>query len=272
MNIYLIINEYHLINNIAPWYYIGSDSKDRFDTYYGSSKSLRRDIDTTGRPWFSKRVLWHGDHLPAGINTLVELEEVFHINSNVVRDHRYYNKVKANTNFTTAGRAVYIYNDDPHNKTVVLPTDHPDVIARKVRGFQKGRNYPKTEEQIEKLRRPLSEKHKRNISQALKGHFKTGNPRGEDTRRRMRKPKSEEHKAKMRKPKTAEHRRKLQCLNEQRQNTPVQQISVDGKAIQTFSSIRDAAMSMGNINKRTSISCCCRGIQQTAYGFRWQYA
>ena len=51
----------------------------------------------------------------------------------------------------------------------------------------------------------------------------------------------------------------------------VEQYSLDGEYIQTFSSCREAARSIG-ASYHVGINSCCLGKQKTAYGFKWKYA
>ena len=51
----------------------------------------------------------------------------------------------------------------------------------------------------------------------------------------------------------------------------VEQYSLDGEYIQTFSSCREAARSIG-APYHVGINSCCLGKQKTAYGFKWKYA
>lgn len=266
MNIYMIIHHSHLKNNLLPYLYIGSDTQDRLllEQYCGSSTSLNQQINYCGLSDFSKEILWQGDinglH-QLGYTMLVELEETFHQSFDVARDPRFYNKVEANTDFTTHGKAVYVYKNDPYKKKVILPTNHSDVINGLVDGFQKGKKYPKTSEQIEKLKRPFTEEHKNKISASKKGK---PNPK-------LRKPKTDQHKAKMRQTKSQAHREKLCELNQRRQNTAIEQLNTNGKVIQQFVSIREAAEYMGDLRYRSIISDCCRGKQKTAIGYLWRY-
>ena len=50
----------------------------------------------------------------------------------------------------------------------------------------------------------------------------------------------------------------------------VEQYSLDGEYIQTFSSCREAARSIG-APYHVGINSCCLGKQKTAYGFKWKY-
>ena len=50
----------------------------------------------------------------------------------------------------------------------------------------------------------------------------------------------------------------------------VEQYSLDGEYIQTFSSCREAARSIG-APYHVGINSCCLGRQKTAYGFKWKY-
>ena len=51
----------------------------------------------------------------------------------------------------------------------------------------------------------------------------------------------------------------------------VEQYSLDGEYMQTFSSCREAARSIG-APYHVGINGCCLGRQKTAYGFKWKYA
>lgn len=48
------------------------------------------------------------------------------------------------------------------------------------------------------------------------------------------------------------------------------QISLDGKIIKKFDSIKDVERELNFDN--SNISKACRGVQQTAYGYKWRYA
>lgn len=52
-------------------------------------------------------------------------------------------------------------------------------------------------------------------------------------------------------------------------NTPVVQMSHDGKLIRCWNSIKEASEFL-NI-KYQGISCVCRGVRKTCGGFRWKY-
>lgn len=45
-----------------------------------------------------------------------------------------------------------------------------------------------------------------------------------------------------------------------------------GKVIAEFQSVSDAAKSLGKMSKRSGITLVCQGYQDTAYGFKWEYA
>lgn len=46
----------------------------------------------------------------------------------------------------------------------------------------------------------------------------------------------------------------------------------NGKVIEEYSSLSDAARGIGTIAARSSITNVCQGYQNSAYGFKWQYA
>lgn len=49
------------------------------------------------------------------------------------------------------------------------------------------------------------------------------------------------------------------------------QFDLNDNLIAEYSSITDAAMSLGNINRRVNIKRCCRGNRKTAYNYKWKY-
>lgn len=54
--------------------------------------------------------------------------------------------------------------------------------------------------------------------------------------------------------------RKVRCIDKE-----------NGETIAEFPSLADAARSIGKISARNTITLACQGLQQTAYGFRWEY-
>lgn len=55
----------------------------------------------------------------------------------------------------------------------------------------------------------------------------------------------------------------------QKLSKPVVQIDFDGNIVNKWKSMTEAEKTLG-FNKR-NISNCCRGVRQTAYGYRWRY-
>ena len=51
----------------------------------------------------------------------------------------------------------------------------------------------------------------------------------------------------------------------------VSQYSKDGEFIASFDTIKDAAIALGDINKKSNIYICCSGRNKTAYGYIWKY-
>ncbi len=52
---------------------------------------------------------------------------------------------------------------------------------------------------------------------------------------------------------------------------PVIQIDREGNTIAEFDSAKNAAIALGNRNKSSDITNCCRGKLKTAYGYIWKY-
>lgn len=55
--------------------------------------------------------------------------------------------------------------------------------------------------------------------------------------------------------------RKIRCLDAE-----------TGEEIAQFHSLSDAAKAIGKASARNSITLVCQGYQQTAYGYKWEYA
>lgn len=59
-------------------------------------------------------------------------------------------------------------------------------------------------------------------------------------------------------------------LIKEERRKPVAQLNKDtGEVIATFDGVREAARTLGYDN--SSIAKCCRGVQKTAYGYKWEY-
>lgn len=101
--------------------------------------------------------------------------------------------------------------------------------------------------------RKCSEETKRKISESHKGlscEWLTGRKATEETRRKM----------------------SLQRMGEKNVRAKaVLQLSQDGKVLNRYKTLKDAAASVGACGS-SHISNCCRGIKDFAHGFRWQYA
>jgi len=91
-NIYLTVNEYNKERSILPWRYIGSDQFDNPD-YFGSSETLKKDIEALGAGKFTKTIIESFDHIP---NRDLRFKEAEHLaKNNVKRDPTYYNLTDA---------------------------------------------------------------------------------------------------------------------------------------------------------------------------------
>lgn len=88
--IYITTNLLYKSLGITPWRYIGSDQKDRSD-YYGSSKSLLRDIKRLGRDNFVKEIIMRYDNIDN--KSLREVEAQLLQENNVRLDETYYNLI-----------------------------------------------------------------------------------------------------------------------------------------------------------------------------------
>lgn len=55
--------------------------------------------------------------------------------------------------------------------------------------------------------------------------------------------------------------RKVKCIDAE-----------SGEIVTEYKSVSDAARSLGRMSARAPITFACQGLQQTAYGFKWEYA
>ena len=67
---------------------------------------------------------------------------------------------------------------------------------------------------------------------------------------------------------TSEAREKIRLNNQQRR--PVEQLTLDGTFIATYTSVAEAAR-MTNHPDQTKIGLCCRGRRLTTRGYKWRY-
>jgi len=270
MNIYMIINEYHLKNNTNPFLYIGSDAKDRImiEQYSGSSKTLTSDITRLGLQNFSKSIIWHGDTTDLGnmgFSSLTELEKEIHVWLDVARNEAFYNIVAAGERFSTVGKAVYYLNGDPTKTNVLLPISDPRVVSKEYVGRNTGKVISNETREKLKLRPHPSEF--MDWHAIMAGHRK-------NSTENYRKPKSDAHRtsikaAIVKRYEDPNYRAKMSAVSGRK--TPVIQMAIDGTVIARFSTIKEAADAIGGGNRRCDISACCRGKQHTAYGFKWMY-
>lgn len=99
--------------------YIGSKSIDD-KNYFGSSKSLIRDINIYGIKNFEKIILF--ELLNNDPIELLNFEYKIQLDHNVVESNRYYNKIYATQNFTSRGYNWY-HSPDTNEKEKFLETD-----------------------------------------------------------------------------------------------------------------------------------------------------
>ena len=56
-----------------------------------------------------------------------------------------------------------------------------------------------------------------------------------------------------------------------KQRKQVSKFTLDGKFIETYRSISDAAESVGGKNRRINVKRCCNGLSKSAYNYKWQF-
>jgi hypothetical protein len=91
--IYETINLYNKTNNILPYKYLGSDQHNKND-YFGSNKSLLKDINHLGKEHFKKRIICEfTEDIP---NTLLrKIESQIQRYIDVANNPEYYNKTNS---------------------------------------------------------------------------------------------------------------------------------------------------------------------------------
>lgn len=66
---------------------------------------------------------------------------------------------------------------------------------------------------------------------------------------------------------------KIQVKTSGRTPRPIKCIDIEtGKVIKIFPSMNEASREIGKSGARASISLVCQGYQNTAYGYKWEYA
>lgn len=55
------------------------------------------------------------------------------------------------------------------------------------------------------------------------------------------------------------------------QSKKIKQLDLNGNLINTFPSIKEAAIAINNLNGRSHISDVCNGKRKTAYGYKWEF-
>lgn len=56
-----------------------------------------------------------------------------------------------------------------------------------------------------------------------------------------------------------------------KQSRPVEQLDLNGNLLNTFNSVTEAALSLGNYNYIPNITRVCNGIRKSACGYLWKY-
>lgn len=264
MNIYLIKNMFNINKGILPYYYIGSDTKDRFliTEYHGSSIWLNNDILKLDIKNFEKIILWKGNS-----KQITDIEEIYHKRFNVLSKY-FYNKCIANGHFCTQGKANYFYLDDPNKKIINLPTNHIDVLTGKVVGMNYKKEWTEETKQLWSKQRKGIKKTKNHIQKLKKPKKNKENYKGK---------KSESHKQSMKKPKSEEH--KLSLSNSSKVKRKIEWYDINFNLLKAFDSIKEASEHLLEVtNKksfngaRSGLSDCCRGIQKTYSGYIFKYA
>lgn len=98
--IYLIINHHNLENNLRPFLYIGSTTKNGkdYEEYFSSSKFLKDDVNTLGISFFTKTKLFERYDFKS-IEELLDKEAEYQKLFDAVKSDIFYNRAYANGQF-----------------------------------------------------------------------------------------------------------------------------------------------------------------------------
>jgi hypothetical protein len=137
--IYLITNIHNVKHNINPKYYIGSKTiKDKFDSYWGSSKYLSEDINSLGMWNFSKEILEEVEY--NDISELLAVENTIQRKLRVAEDPSFYNKAYAVHPFYCSGGTHTSGTIWMTNGVVSVRVPHEEAELYLKIGFSRGRN------------------------------------------------------------------------------------------------------------------------------------
>lgn len=121
------------------------------------------------------------------------------------------------------------------------------------------------------LKRSISLKETRKHKKWACGQ-KKGYIMSEAQRISLRVPCSESAKQNMRgKPKSEQGKLNM-CVPKPNSQIPVNQLDLDGNFIKLFPSVTDVYLFFNKPTNGSCITCCMKGRQKTAYGFKWEYA
>tara|TARA_R110000782_G_scaffold1071_2_gene3840 strand:- start:55 stop:771 length:717 start_codon:yes stop_codon:yes gene_type:complete len=221
--------------------YIGKDSKNN-SKYLGSGRMLIEAIKTYGRENFKKTIIEYCSN-----DEDLSIRESFWIKEyNALKSNDFYNLVdfSAGWNLDKLGKEKYDYvSHKISNSLINQPKpwlSHNQ--SRKDKLSKANKNKPKPQGFGEKISQIK-------LSQSIIM--------------------SQDTKDKISKAKTNHPCFQTESFKD-KHSKPITQLDKEGKVIQEFKSIEEAANS--NIKfKRSNISCCLTGFSKTAYGYKWEY-
>lgn len=145
--IYLIVNIENYVNNVLPYLYIGSkEDESKFATYWSSSKYVKADVQKLGKQNFIKIVLRKVEY--NNPCELLEVEQQYHNDLNVVENEMFYNKSYANGKMVggavTTTDTVWINNSTTEKRVKVSLVEKylaKGYVVGRQQNYNKGRSY-----------------------------------------------------------------------------------------------------------------------------------
>lgn len=216
-------------------------------SYYGSGNLIIRAIKKYGKDNFSVQILKWCDSLPDLIKSELEFIECFH----AVESSDFYNIQYESHGFLSGelhpyhgitGKDAIAYGNnyfkgkhhtDSSKRKQHIAAMRPEIMEKNKNNLKKAVEH--------NIGRPLSEEHKRNISDSLKSiEFNKGKNNVMYGR----------------------------VLGKHPRAKPVIQLSVNGDFIREYSCIKETELYGFN---KTCVRDCCNGVQSTHSGFKWKY-
>lgn len=199
--------------------------------YLGSGKLIKRAIEKYGKENFRRRIIEYADSKEELNNLEIELIKKY----NAVKSDMYYN-------LADGGKG--------GNKFAHMTREEKEALRKKMSEGVKN-----------------SEKHKK----ALAKFWSCPKARAEASERAKQRRLSDKGKEGLRTEKRMEACRRNFAKASKLNQRPVIQMTLEGEFLARFDSIKDACIKLNVKQLNTGIGKCCRGVYETAHGFKWKY-